>query len=339
MKSLSVKYRPTKFEDVCSQETTIRILTQQLETGTISNTYLFYGPSGCGKTTIARILANAINKNCGNPIEIDGASNNGVENVRNLIHAAAERAIDAEYKIYIIDECHALTNQAWQAFLKCIEEPPTYTIFIFCTTDIQKVPTTIQNRCMKFNFTKIGVDDINERLRQICAQEGCHYGDELCYNIARTCNGQMRDAIATLEKCILFSKDLSLTPALMQIIASTSFESLFRLFNELLDDKEAELLSTLESIYSSGIDVITFTDQLLAFCMDLLKYCIFESIEQTKFLPSQVEEVIKLTRFDQNKGYYNYVLTNLLDLKFKLKGDTSPKVTLEVYLLKIARCQ
>lgn len=339
MKSLSIKYRPTKFEDVCSQETTIKILTRQLEAGMISNTYLFYGPSGCGKTTVARILANAINENYGNPIEIDGASNNGVENVRNLIHSAFERAIDAKYKIYIIDECHALTNQAWQAFLKCIEEPPTYTIFIFCTTDIQKVPATIQNRCMKFNFTKISEENISTRLKQICNWEGCYNCDELCYTIARTCNGQMRDAISILEKCYLYSEDLELTPALLQIINNTSFESLFKLFNELLDDKEAELLSTLEYIHSSGIDTSTLVDQLLAFCMDLLKYCIFENIEQTKFLPSQVEEVIKLTRFDQNKEYYNYVLTNLLDLKFKLKGDTSPKVTLEVYLLKIARCQ
>ena len=131
------------------------------------NALLFCGSSGCGKTTCARIFANEINQGFGEPIEIDAASNNGVENIRMITKAANERALDGEYKIYIIDETHALTSQSWQAFLKCLEEPPKYTIFIFCTTDPQKIPETILNRVMRFNFTRIPIEQIKDRLKYI----------------------------------------------------------------------------------------------------------------------------------------------------------------------------
>ena len=145
--SLAVKYRPQKWEDVCGQTSIIRILIRQLELNQLRNAYLFAGASGCGKTTLARIFANRINNNIGYPEEIDAASNNGVDNVKAIIKSAQERAIDSKYKIFIIDECHMITPQGWNAFLKCIEEPPKYTIFIFCTTEKNKVPDTIKNRC------------------------------------------------------------------------------------------------------------------------------------------------------------------------------------------------
>ena len=170
--ALATIYRPRKFEEVCSQTSIVKILQRQIDTGEFKNSYLFCGSSGCGKTTCARIFANEINKGVGSPIEIDGASNNGVENVKMIIKAAQERSIDSKYKIYIIDECHALTSQAWQAFLKCIEEPPTYTIFIFCTTDPQKIPETIKNRVQRFTFNRIPTNIIKDRLAYICRQEG-----------------------------------------------------------------------------------------------------------------------------------------------------------------------
>ena len=146
MQSLATRYRPKTLEEVCSQASIIKILKKQIQTGQIKNCYLLCGPSGTGKTTIARILAYLINEGKGEPIEIDAASNNSVDNVRNLIDQAHERAIGCKYKIFIIDECHMITPQGWNAFLKCIEEPPAFTIFIFCTTDPQKIPATILNR-------------------------------------------------------------------------------------------------------------------------------------------------------------------------------------------------
>ena len=131
MKSFGVKYRPSTWEEVVGQESVLKILKQQINTKSFKNAYIFSGASGSGKTTCARIFANEINEHLGSPIEIDAASNNGVDNVRYISENAKERALDAEYKIYIIDEAHVLTNQAWNAFLKVIEEPPKYTIFIF----------------------------------------------------------------------------------------------------------------------------------------------------------------------------------------------------------------
>ena len=146
MRALSLKYRPQTFDEVVGHEVIIKILKTQIEQGSVGHALLFAGKTGTGKTTVSRLLASAINEGLGTPIEIDAASNNGVDNVRAIIEDAKERAIDCTYKVYIIDEAQGLSNAAWQAFLKCIEEPPKYSIFIFCTTDPQKIPATIVNR-------------------------------------------------------------------------------------------------------------------------------------------------------------------------------------------------
>ena len=195
--SLATKYRPNKFEEVNGQQSVIRILNRQVETGTFVNCYLFEGASGCGKTTIARILANKINKGLGEPVEVDGASNNGVENVRNLVDSANLRAIDSEYKVIIIDECHQITAAGWQAFLKTIEEPPKYTIFMFCTTDPQKMPQTIINRCQTYKITKIKNEDITNRLLYISNNEPFTITQDAADYITRMSEGSMRQAITS----------------------------------------------------------------------------------------------------------------------------------------------
>lgn len=338
MESLAVRYRPQKFEDVCSQTSIIKILTRQLELNEIKNTYLFCGASGCGKTTIARIFANEINGGVGNPIEIDGASNNGVDNVKTIIKAAAERSIDSKYKIYIVDECHALTNQAWQAFLKCIEEPPMYTIFIFCTTDPQKIPATILNRVMRFNFNRISSDMIKNRLCYISQCE--HYTNyiESCDYISRICNGQMRDAISLLEKCASYDTDLTLDNVL-QALGNYSYDVFFDLVNFMIDGNITESLKIISYLYNQGNDLKLFVDQFLTFCLDIMKYSLTGSYEITK-IPSNMETRLKNSiNFKDANKYYYYLVDKLLELKNMLKNDNEVKSTVEVMITSICRCQ
>lgn len=171
-KSLAVKYRPKTFDDVLGQDAVKIILKQQLENGNIHQAMLFCGPSGDGKTTCARIFANVLNRGKGLPIEIDAASHNGVDDVREIGKMATSQALDAPNKVFIIDECHMITPQGWASFLKLIEEPPAKAMFIFCTTDPQKIPATILSRVQRFNFTKVSEDDIKKRLLQILETEG-----------------------------------------------------------------------------------------------------------------------------------------------------------------------
>ena len=170
-KSLAVKYRPKTWDDVTEQSSTKIILQQQLSSNEVKNAYLFCGPAGCGKTTCARIFANDINKGEGNPIELDAASNNGVDDVREIIQQAKTKSLDSEYKIFIIDECHALSNSAWQAMLKIIEEPPAKSIFIFCTTNPERIPKTILSRVQRYDFNRISTEGIINRLQYILEQE------------------------------------------------------------------------------------------------------------------------------------------------------------------------
>lgn len=171
-KTLAVKYRPTTFEDLTEQESVRVILEQQLKTKTTKNAYLFVGASGCGKTTCARIFAQEINNHIGSPIELDGASHNSVDDVREIIAQSKMQNLEmSEYRVFIIDEAHSISSQGWQAFLKVLEEPPARAIFIFCTTEPQKIPKTILGRVQRYDFQRISQKGIIDRLKYIIERE------------------------------------------------------------------------------------------------------------------------------------------------------------------------
>jgi DNA polymerase-3 subunit gamma/tau len=336
--SLAVKYRPKDWSDVCGQNSVMRILTRQLDLNELKNVYLFAGASGCGKTTLARIFANKINGGIGTPIEIDAASNNGVDNVKSIIKSAQERSIDSKYKIFIVDECHMITTQGWNAFLKCIEEPPVFTIFIFCTTDPQKIPATILNRVQRFNITRINTDRVRERLGYICAQEGFTNYEESVEYIAKLSDGGMRDAISTLEKCAGYSKDLSISNVL-DALGNYSYDTFFSLINGIIDGKEDEVFKILDEFYRAGNDLKLFVDMFLSFCLDVSKYIVFQSTDMIK-IPSSMEDKLKnSTNFENSLNYYMFIVNNLLDLKNMLKNDNSMRSTIEVMFLKMTRMQ
>lgn len=341
MEALATKYRPQTFESMVGQEAVITILKKQLETETFKNTYLFCGPSGDGKTTIARIFANVLNRGFGSPIEIDGASNNGVDNVRAIIEESKLRAIDSEYKVIIIDECHMLTIQAWNAFLKCIEEPSPYTIFIFCTTDPQKIPATILNRVQRFNLTRIPTDLIKQRLLYIATSEGCTDIEAACDYIAKLCCGGLRDGIAMLEKCIGLSKNLNIKNVIYSL-GNFSYETFLKLTNGLVDRDERTVIAIIEDCHNSGSDLKLFISQYLDFILDLNKYCLFKDMGVTK-IPGYLKDtgnnlcVDYAVGFEGSLAYFNKLSEYLLNLKNELKNDTMPKTTVEIALLGICR--
>lgn len=334
--SLATKYRPRSFESVLGQDHVKIILQKQLDTNNIKNTYLFCGPSGDGKTTIARILANKINKGQGNPIEIDAASNNGVDNIRSIIDDAKQRSIDSEYKIFVVDECHMITNAGWNAFLKCIEEPPKYTIFMFCTTNPEKVPATIVNRCMRFNLSKVSTDKIRERLEYICEKEGYINYSEACDFIAKISNGGVRDAISSLEKCADYNNDLDIINVLAAL-GNYSYEEFFKLTNNLIDCQEGAVLDNLDAFFNSGKDVKLFIDQYLEFVLDLTKYSIFKDIKVTK-LPSSLEKELKYaTGIEGAVQYFNRLTETVLDIKNTIRNDSSAQLTIQAMFIKSMR--
>lgn len=279
--TLATKYRPTTFDDVVGQESVKIILEQQLKTKTTKNAYLFCGGAGTGKTTCARIFANELNNHIGNPIEMDAASNSGVDDVRQVIQQAKLRPIDSEYKIFIIDECHSISNTGWQAFLKLLEEPPRQSVFIFCTTDPQKIPKTILSRVQRYDFQRISQQGIVDRLIYILTKEqelgheekdAILYDDDALEYIAKIADGGMRDAITMLDQCLAYSTRLTVENVL-EVLGTADIYDMVALTGYIVKDKDMEkALSTIERIYADGKDLKQFIKQYIRFLLDVSKY-------------------------------------------------------------------
>jgi DNA polymerase-3 subunit gamma/tau len=344
MKSLAVKYRPNTFEAVCGNQTTVKILKRVIELGAPKNAYLFAGPSGCGKTTCARIFANALNNGIGEPVEIDGASNNGVDQVRAITESANQRSLVGTYKIYIIDECHMITTAGWNAFLKGLEEAPEYTIFIFCTTEPNKIPATILNRVQRFNISKIGSQEIKNRLVYICQQEGFINYDDTCELISKLCDGGMREAITKLDQCADLSTDLSLENTKL-VLGEAPFERMLKLTNVLINKQPQYTLMAIETLANEGKDLKQFVNEYLSFTLEMTKYILFKNIGLTNipaYLENSVDPMISVSatiNFDSTPEgplpWFNYLANKLLEVKNTIKYDTNVKAVVEAYMLQV----
>lgn len=330
--SLAVKYRPKDFNEVVGQESIIKILQRQVESGQHKNCYLFSGKSGCGKTTIARILANKINKDFGHPIEIDAASQSGVESIRNIIDSASQRSLDSEYKIFIIDECHALSSSAWQALLKTIEETPKYTIFMFCTTEYHKVPVTIQNRCQQYFLSIVPDDQIIDRLNQICKAENIIVDPDAISYIAKVSQGSVRLAISTLEQVLDYGP-LTINNALA-VIGDYSYDIYFNLLNDIMDKNSGDIIKIIDKVNNNG-DLKVFLDLFIDFVLDVNKYAIFKSYDIIKIPKILSKSLDYAVNIENPSNYFNYLLNKLLVLKQQIKGDSSIKNTIQIYLMNI----
>ena len=332
IKSLAVKYRPTTFDDVTEQGSVKIILQEQIDTGTIKNGYLFCGSAGTGKTTCARIFANEINKGQGNPIEMDAASNNSVEDIRNITAQAQTKSLDSEYKIFIIDEAHALSNSAWQAMLKTLEEPPLKSIFIFCTTDPQKIPKTILSRVQRYDFQRISQKGIMQRLTHILHKEDIpevEGGLEAVEYIAKLADGGMRDAITLMDKCLSYSPELTVENV-VKALGVADYDVMFSLLDDLIEHKSEMVLEQIDSIYRSGIDMKQFIKTFTEFTLDVCKYGLTSDFRLVK-IPNTYESILK------QYGDYEFLvckdlLKELVMLNTEIKWETSPKYTIEAKL-------
>ena len=339
-KSLALTYRPKSWSDVVEQDSVKSILQNQLDTGDIKQAYLFVGAAGTGKTTCARIFANEINHFSGLPIELDAASNNSVDDVRNLNKMAQTRSVDGEYKVFILDEVHMFSAGAWAAMLKLIEEPPAKTIFILCTTDYWKIPKTILSRCQRYDFQRISVTGIKARLEAIIAAEGentaIKYDDEALDFIARQSDGCLRDAITNLDKCIAYG-ELTLHNVLEALRAS-SIEEYIDLTDCIahIANRQEDVITLLDKVYNSGRDMKQFIKGYIDFVLDINKIHITNSFTFTH-LPETEElaEWIKSIYKDTEVGFMLYLLENLIRLDSDIKWSQNPKTVIEARLLTL----
>ena len=331
--ALALKYRPKSFEDLTEQTAVVTILKNQIVTNTIKHGYLFVGAAGTGKTTSARIFASMINNGSGTPIELDAASNNSVDDIRTLIEQAQTKALDAEYKVFIIDECHMITPQGWNAFLKTLEEPPLKSILIMCTTNPEKIPATILSRCQRYDFQRISQDGIYKRLLYIMKNEFPAKGNDVgtvCEKealeyITKVADGGMRDAITMLDKCLSYSKEITVENV-VKALGVADYSTMQNLVSNILSNKKPEMIELIENVHASGIDLKQFLKTFTEFILDMNIYGLTKNKDLVK-IPYMYLKDINKSELD--------CLTVLLDrlVHLNIKYEHNPKPIIVAHLL------
>lgn len=353
------KFRPQSFEDVKGQDHIVTTLKNQIKAERIGHAYLFCGTRGTGKTTVAKIFAKAVNcenlkegSPCGecalcktiasgasmNVIEIDAASNNGVDNIREIVDEVSYSPAEGRYKVYIIDEVHMLSIGAFNALLKTLEEPPSYVIFILATTEVHKIPITILSRCQRYDFKRITIDTITGRLRELMDTEGVQAEERALRYVAKTADGSMRDALSLLDQCIAFhfGKELTYDMALdvLGAVDTGVFGSLLEL---VLKRDITGCIGLLEEIVMQGRELSQFVSDFTWYLRNLLLVLSSDDIEDVIDVSSEnltrLKEEAKMTDMDTVMRYIRI----FSELSGRLRYASQKRILIEVALIKLCK--
>ena len=355
------KFRPDTFASVKGQDAIVTTLKNQIKADRIGHAYLFCGTRGTGKTTVAKILAKAVNcehpvdgNPCGecesckaiaegtsmNVIEIDAASNNGVDNIREIRDEVAYSPTTGRFKVYIIDEVHMLSIGAFNALLKTLEEPPSYVIFILATTEAHKIPITILSRCQRYDFKRISMNTITDRLMELMEKEQVEVEEKALRYIAKKADGSMRDALSLLDQCIAFYLGEKLTyDNVLEVLGAVDTDVFSDLLREILANKVAEVMKQVEDLIMQGRELSQFVSDFTWYLRNLLLLKSSEELEDVLDVPTEnlmkLREEAGMIREDTLIRYIRI----FSELGNQMKYASSKRVTLEVALIKLCRPQ
>lgn len=355
------KYRPKDFSSVKGQEHIVTTLKNQIQADRIGHAYLFCGTRGTGKTTVAKIFAKAVNCEhpgengpCGecamcraieeqssmNVVEIDAASNNRVDDIRQVIEEVQYSPAEGRYKVYIIDEVHMLSTSAFNALLKTLEEPPSYLIFILATTEAHKIPLTILSRCQRYDFKRIGVDTIAARLRELLDQEGIEAEDRALNYIARQADGALRDGLSLLEQCISFYFGQTLTyENALKVLGAVDHAVYHELMEALVQNRVEGVIGVVGRMVEQGKDLTQFVNEFVWYLRNLLVVKTADDVGQ--LVDMSEENLQELKRYAEEieiEMIFRYIRV-LSDLANDMKYGNNKRVMLEVAMIKLCRPQ
>ncbi len=353
------KFRPDNFDDVKGQDHIVTTLTNQIKADRIGHAYLFCGTRGTGKTTVAKILAKAVNcqhpvngSPCGecemckaiqagtsmNVIEIDAASNNGVDNIREIREEVAYRPTEGKYKVYIIDEVHMLSPGAFNALLKTLEEPPSYVIFILATTEAHKIPITIMSRCQRYDFHRISIDTIAARLDQLLKIENVQAEEKALRYVAKAGDGSMRDALSLLDQCIAFYLGETLTyDKVLEVLGAVDTEVFSHLLRQILKGDVTGAIRTLEDLIVGGRELGQFVGDFTWYLRNLLLVKTSENPEEAIDVSSENLKLLKEESEMVDVETLMRYIRILSDLSSQIRYSTQKRVLIEIALIKLCR--